>query len=65
MVKQKDDNVIRRIRFACWLNKTTDTRSKYVMFIAFHREQWLTFICTLPALLGFYVCIIFPNSGHP
>lgn len=63
--KTKDDNVIRRMRFARWLNKATDTLSKYVIFIAFQRQQWLTFITTFPALLEFFVCIIFPNSGHP
>ena len=60
--KTKDDNVIRRMCFACWLNKATDTRSKYVIFIVFQRQQWLAFILTLPALLEFYVCIIFLNS---
>jgi len=63
--KTKDDNVIRRMRFACWLNKATDTHSDYVIFIAFQRQQRLTFIRTLYALLEFYVCIIFPNLGDP
>ena len=63
--KAKDDNVIRHMRFACWLNKATDTHLKYVIFIAFQRQQLLTFIRTLLALLEFYVYIIFPNSGHP
>jgi len=63
--KAKDSHVIRRMRFSCWLNKATDTHSKYVIFIAFQRQQWLTFIRTLSALLDFYVCKIFPNSGHP
>jgi len=33
----KDDNIIRRIRIACWIIRTTDTRSKYVILIAFPR----------------------------
>jgi hypothetical protein len=31
-----DDNIIQRMRFACWITKATDTHSEYVIFIAFH-----------------------------
>jgi len=34
-----DDNTIRRIRFACWVNKATDTHSEYVIFIAFPPQR--------------------------
>jgi hypothetical protein len=30
-----DDNIIRRMRFACWITKATDTHSEYVILI-FH-----------------------------
>jgi hypothetical protein len=33
-----DDNIIRRIRFACWITKATDTHSEYVILIAFPRQ---------------------------
>jgi hypothetical protein len=36
-----DDNIIRRMRFACWITKATDTHSEYLVFIAFSRQQWL------------------------
>ena len=36
-----DDNIIRCMRFACWITKATDTRSEYVILIAFLRQQWL------------------------
>jgi hypothetical protein len=36
-----DDNIIRRMRFACWINKAIDTRSEHVILIAFPRQQWL------------------------
>ena len=36
-----DDNIIRRVRSACWINKATDTHSEYVMLIAIPRQQWL------------------------
>jgi len=36
-----DVNVIWRMRFAYWINKSTDTHSESVIFIAFPRQQWL------------------------
>jgi hypothetical protein len=36
-----DDNIIRRMRFACWVTKATNTHSEYVILIAFLRQQWL------------------------
>jgi hypothetical protein len=30
-----DDNIIRRMRFACWITKTTDTHLEYKIQIAF------------------------------
>jgi hypothetical protein len=36
-----DDNIIRRMHFACWIAKATDIHSEYVIFIAFARQQWL------------------------
>ena len=31
-----DDNVIRRMRFTCWITKATDAHAEYVTLIAFH-----------------------------
>jgi hypothetical protein len=36
-----DDNIIRRMRFACRITKATDTHSEYVILITFPRQQWL------------------------
>jgi hypothetical protein len=36
-----DDNIIRRMRFACWITKATDTHSEYVILIVFRRQKWL------------------------
>jgi hypothetical protein len=36
-----DDNIIRRMRFAWWITKATDTHSQYVILIAFPQQQWL------------------------
>jgi hypothetical protein len=36
-----DDNITRRMRFACWITKVTDTHSECVILITFPRQQWL------------------------
>ena len=36
-----DDNIIRRMRFACWITKATDMHSEYVILIPLPRRQWL------------------------
>jgi hypothetical protein len=36
-----DDNIIRRMRFACWITKATDTHSEHVILTAFPRQQLL------------------------
>jgi hypothetical protein len=36
-----DDNIIQRMRFACWITKATDTHSEYVILTAFPRQKWL------------------------
>jgi len=40
-VSQNTDNTIRRMIFAYWLNKSTDTHSEYVTFIACSQQQCL------------------------
>jgi hypothetical protein len=36
-----DDNITRRMRFACWITKATDTHSGYVILIALPRQERL------------------------
>jgi hypothetical protein len=36
-----DDNITRRMRFACWINKSADTHSEHVIIIAFLLQQRL------------------------
>jgi hypothetical protein len=36
-----DDNKIRRMRFACWITKTTFTHSEYVILFEFPLQQLL------------------------
>jgi hypothetical protein len=31
----------RHMRFSCWITKSTDTRSEYVIYAAFPLQQWL------------------------
>ena len=35
-------NIIRRMRIACWMSKSTNTYPEYVMLIAFPLQQWLS-----------------------
>jgi hypothetical protein len=37
-----DDNIIRRMRFALWIPKSTNTLPEYVILLPFPREQWLS-----------------------
>jgi hypothetical protein len=36
------DNIIRHMRFACWITKATDTHSEYVILIAFPQQNLLS-----------------------
>ena len=42
-----DDSIIQRMRFVCWIAKTTDTHLEYLIIIAFPRQQWLRESVTL------------------
>jgi len=35
------DNMIRRIRIACWITKAADIQSEYVIILAFPQQEWL------------------------
>ena len=41
VVPGKPQMTIRRMRFACWIPKATNTHSEYETIIAFLRQQWL------------------------
>ena len=65
---------IRRMRFACWITKTTEGRSEYLILIAFLRQQWLRVIRTLSCLYELFVnrvmafacnkCVCFVGVGR-
>jgi hypothetical protein len=62
-----DHNIIRRMRFACWITKATDTRSQYVILIAFPRQQWLRecaqcYVYTLTYIV--FLVYMFPFTSH-
>ena len=50
-----DDNIIRLMRFACWVTKTRNTHSDYVTLL-FHYQKWLRE--SAPILR--YTCIVSP-----
>jgi hypothetical protein len=53
----QNDNIIRRMRIACWMAKTTVTYSQYLIFNSctvqqwFHECAWLLFLSTVPVWL--------------
>jgi hypothetical protein len=36
-----DENIIERMRFACWIAKATNTHLEYVIFLSLPWQQWL------------------------
>jgi hypothetical protein len=52
-----DDNKVRRMRIACWLNKATGTHSDYVIVIAFARQQWLHEHASILTYVCPYICV--------
>ena len=60
-----DNNVIRRIRFACWITVATDTHSEYVVVTVFHcnnsnsNAPQCYVIRTLHVLFMDAVCVFF------
>jgi hypothetical protein len=73
-----DDNIIRRMRFACWITKATDTHSEYATLIYFPRQQWLRERASMlshthiPSLVALFLHVLLPpfyvqtrSVGHP
>jgi len=64
-----DDNIISRMRVACWIPKSKNTHSEYVILIAFPLWQWLhqrtsvsrcTYIaCLMKRLWWWHIAFIF------
>jgi hypothetical protein len=52
------DNIIRRMRFACWITKATDTHSEYVILIAFLRQRWFRESASM-LRYGYIACLVY------
>jgi len=39
--RQPTDNMIKRMRCACWIREATDTHSEYLIPTLLPRKQWL------------------------
>jgi len=61
-----DDNIVRRMRFAFWENKATNTNQKNAEIIALRWQQWLR-ERVLYLLYNAYVAwlVIFQNMCQP
>ena len=61
-----DDNTIRRMCFTCWITKTTETHSEYVILIAFPRQQLLSEracrFCCVASLTASFLTLLFQLS---
>jgi len=68
---------IRRVRFACWVPKATNTHTEYAICITFPQQQWLherssmlrfmNIACLVRALLpslSCRVCMLFEDWGN-
>jgi hypothetical protein len=54
-----DDNIIRRMRFACRITKATDTHSEYEILGAFPLPQWLRERASMLCLYVYHiVCLV-------
>ena len=53
-----DDNIIRRMRFACWITKATNTHSEYVILIAFPPRQVLDLHAPLCYIFRYVACLV-------
>ena len=42
---QSDDNTTRRMRFAYWITKATDTDSEYVLLTAYNTNRGIVKMC--------------------
>ena len=54
-----DDNIIRRMRFACRITKATDTHSEYVILMAFHGYNGYA---NAPVLCYTYIACLVKNK---
>jgi hypothetical protein len=65
--RPKDDNIVWRMCFACWITKAAETHSKYIILIAFPWQHWIckhasmVHYCTLPVL---YMNEILPSYSQ-
>ena len=41
------DNIIRRMRISCWINKAINTHLEYVILIAIPLQQWLPYYASM------------------
>jgi hypothetical protein len=57
-----DDNILKRMRIACWITKATNTPSEYVTLIASPRQKCYAnapeyhATCIMPVLLNHWSC---------
>jgi hypothetical protein len=58
-----DDNIIRCMYIACWIDKSTDTHSKYAILSAFPQQQWLCIHLSMH-IYTYYIAYFVCNLHH-
>jgi len=53
--RPQNDNIVRRMHFACWITNAVDTYWEYVILTAFPQQQWLY---ESSSLLRFFLCCL-------
>ena len=57
------DNITRRMRFARWVTKATDTRLQCVILIAFPQQQWFRESASASHYMwGFFTSAVSPDT---
>jgi hypothetical protein len=58
-----DDNTIWRMRIACWITKTIETHSEYVILIVFPLQQWLHERASL-LRYTYIACLVYVRNSY-
>jgi len=63
VVQTTDDNVIRLMPLACWVNKAINIGSEFVTIFAFPQQQWLS-VCPSMLRYTYIACFVTSLFAH-
>jgi len=59
-----DNNIIRRMRFVCWITRTSDTHSEYVILTAIQRQQLFPESASVFRLVPVWPSVMLVPAGY-